>query len=270
MKTFFVLTAFSLSMILSSPATSQENEYVELTKIQFQLIDADTRAIESGKFQGVELAERFSSRGQTWELLQDFNRALKDHNEAVRLAPMSKEIRMARARFSTYDSTIAIADYNEVLKIDPNDPFARLGRGNLFLEGFEFDRALADFNYVIERNQEASTLGYRARCRARIFANKELDLARKDCDHAIAKQPNWDSYFTRALLHIRQNNLDDASKDLDEVEKQMSPNLNIARFARGIIDVRRGRRIEGYARVQQAVSGSGQTIRTYMRYGLAP
>ncbi len=90
--------------------------------------------------------------------MRDYDRAITDYNEAIRLSP--------RANFYTnrgdayqfkkeYDH--AIADYNEALKLDPKFNLAYNNRGAAYKSKGDLDRAIADYEQAVRLNPRDDT-----------------------------------------------------------------------------------------------------------------
>src|SRR5207237_638852 len=98
-------------------------------------IAACTRAIDSGQFQGHELAELHSNRALEYRAKGDHDNSIADYNTAIRLDP-----RFALAFFgrgntwqARRDNDRAIADFSEAIRLDPNYLNAYNNRGTAWL-----------------------------------------------------------------------------------------------------------------------------------------
>lgn len=81
----------------------------------------------------------------------------------------------------------AIADYDESIRLDPKNPNPRNGRGLAWREKREFDRAIADFNEAIRL---APKFGVTYSNRGEVWRLKgDLDRALADQDQAVALDP---------------------------------------------------------------------------------
>ncbi len=84
---------------------------------------------------------------------QDYERAIADFNEAIRLDPKSAVTfhfrGLAYAAKQDYDR--AIADYDEAIRLDPKSATIPVyDRGQAYAAKQDYDRAIADFNEAIK------------------------------------------------------------------------------------------------------------------------
>jgi 2'-5' RNA ligase len=108
-------------------------------------------------------------RGLAFQALGDFESAIRDTNEAIRLgagdgrrtlAEVYANRGAAHLRNSEWD--LAIADFGEALSNDPDQYPVYLNRGQAFIAKHDFEPALADFTRAIQLNPGAAD-GYRYR-----------------------------------------------------------------------------------------------------------
>jgi tetratricopeptide (TPR) repeat protein len=162
-----------------------------------------TRAIQSGRFTGHALALKFSNRGVEWRLKGDYERAIADYDEAIRLDPKYADARYNRCiaynRTQKYD--LALPDCNEAIALGPvanalnatgeeklssdrskSDYYTQ--RGVAYQGRQEIDRAIADYSEALRlypRNVTALDN------RARAYEAKG-DSARAHKDRTAAKR----------------------------------------------------------------------------------
>src|SRR3989454_2518083 len=107
-----------------------------------------TRAIESGDLPHPDLFFAFNNRGNVYASKRDYDRAIRDYTEALRLNPKYAAAFRNRGRALVYkgDYDRAIADYNEAARLDPEDPHALIGRGIAYNAKHQYDLALRDFD----------------------------------------------------------------------------------------------------------------------------
>src|SRR5216117_727816 len=110
-----------------------------------------TRAIESGDLPHPDLFFAFNNRGNAYAGKRDYDRAIRDYSEALRLNPKYAAAFRNRGRALVHkgDYDRAIADYNEAARIDPEDPHALIGRGIAYNAKHQYDLAIRDFDAAL-------------------------------------------------------------------------------------------------------------------------
>jgi tetratricopeptide (TPR) repeat protein len=137
----------------------------------------------------------------------------------------------------------AIDDYNETIRLDPKYAMGFNNRGLAYLRKDRIDRAIADFDMAIRLNPK-----YAMSFVNRAFAYQEKaqwdfdayltegvyeDRAIQDLDEAIRLDPNNASAFrNRGLINSRMQRYDRAIKDLDKAIR-LDPNVAASFSGRG-------------------------------------
>lgn len=100
------------------------------------------------------LSVLLTSRGSAWRQQGDLDRALADHDEAIRLQPGSALLYFNRAItwMSKNDADRAIADFTAAIRLAPGFTLAYRNRGDLLYGKGNFSSAMADYNRVISFN----------------------------------------------------------------------------------------------------------------------
>jgi lipoprotein NlpI len=145
-------------------------------------IAACTRAVASEQLSQEKLAKTFHSRGVEWIGKGDYDRAIADYDEAIRLDPQDPLAYYNRgvAWHGKHDYDRAIADYDQAIRLNPQDPQAYDSRGNAWQAKGDLERAIAEYDDAIRLDpQHARALrnrGY-ARFLRGSFAEAAKDLA---------------------------------------------------------------------------------------------
>jgi len=198
----------------------------------------------------------YNNRGAAYSRKGDFDRAIADYDEAIRLDPRQTLFHTNRinayAHKGDFDTAIAacderirleanavyynnrgvyysevgevdraIADYTEAVRLDPNDAVAYSNRAFAFSGKGELDKALADFQQAIRLEPRLSWayLG-----RGRVYVKKgDLDRAIADFDKAIAIEGDPIAYCSRAEAWARRGNMESALADLAKAAQSDPP-----------------------------------------------
>jgi len=116
-----------------------------------QRIDGCSAVIKAARDKGDKLAEAFNNRGVAYRLKGDYDRAIADYNQAIKLkadfAPAFDNRCWARAVVGILKQ--ALADCNQALRLMPNNAATLDSRAFIFLKMTHFDAAVSDYDAAL-------------------------------------------------------------------------------------------------------------------------
>ena len=185
-STLFVAVAVLLR--LGGAASAQWNEDAQACA---EISDADaalahcTRAIDTGQLSPAGLAITLNNRANAYQNKRDWDRAIADYNEALRLEADSALFRNNRGAAYQHkgDHERALQDYDAAIRLDSTSASAFNNRGRAYHFKENYAQAIRDYDEAIELDPDY----------ALAFYNR--GLARFDQSLYIASVPD----FVRAL-----------------------------------------------------------------------
>ena len=175
-----------------------------------------TALIQAGQNTTETLSVIYNNRGTAFDDKGDYDRAIRDFNEAIRLNPNAETAYYGRGyaykKKGDYDH--AIQDFNEAIHLNPNFERAYYDRGNSYIDKEDYDRAIQEFDEAIRLNPKDA---YAYNNRGVAYARKnDYGHAIQDYNQAILLNPNYTSAYTnRGSAYFAQSNLTAAIADFD-------------------------------------------------------
>src|ERR1700730_6090455 len=153
------------------------------------IIEGCSALIQLGRENQRQLATAFNNRGFAYKLKGDYDRALQDYDQAIRLNHDNANAYNNRGIIykikGEYDR--AIEEYSQAIWLSNNDyPAAFFNRAKAYFAKGQYDRALADFDVVLRFNPKNPD-GLYGRGLAKIKSGK---IAEGTADIAVAKAIN--------------------------------------------------------------------------------
>jgi tetratricopeptide (TPR) repeat protein len=177
-------------------------------------IVACTRAIDSRKFGGHDLALLYSDRGNLLGNRNQLDFAFADYSSAIRLDPAMFGALNNRgnifAHRGQYDD--ALKDFGQAIKVNPKGVASYNNRGIVYKDHGEYDRAIQDFDEAI-RLDPKYTFAFNNRALA--YKHKgDFDHALQDFDQAIQLDSDYlFAYWNRGDLYRDKKEFDRAVPD---------------------------------------------------------
>jgi len=201
-------TKFYYSVSFSGPSTfSQQLDWCsgKNDASTEQQISGCTALIDSGRGNAHGLSEALYNRGNAYAATGDFNRAIADYDQAIRLNP-----------------TMATAFDN---------------RGRAYSEQNQIERAVADYDEAIRLNPN-SAVALHNRCWTRVVIGHLTD-AQSDCNESLRLNPNNAATLgTRGFAYLKAGLFDKAVGDYDAAlqndPKMVGLNKAIVLYGRGL------------------------------------
>lgn len=161
----------------------------------------------------------YSARGEALRLKGNLDRAMADHEEAIRLnaSPESYGNR-ALAWKTKGELDRAIADYDDAILLNPNYAPAYAARGEIHRLKGDFDRSLADLDRAVSLNSKSATFLY---LRGETLRERgALDKAIADFDEALRLLPDLAAvHATRGLAYESKGDWVKARADFERALK---------------------------------------------------
>jgi tetratricopeptide (TPR) repeat protein len=211
----------------------------------------------------------FVNSGNAYRNRDDYDRAIADYTEAIRLDPSLASAYVSRGilRYSRKSYDDAIADYTEAARIDPNHAYIyRFDRGMAYRDKKDYDRAIIDFNEAIRLDPKyiAAYFGRGSAYRGK----KEYDPAIADYTEAIRLDPNVGAYFVRGTAYRDKKDYDRAIADYTEAIR-LSPEYAYLYLGRGTAYRSKKDYDRAIADYTEAIRLSPEDVDAYTNRGLA-
>jgi Flp pilus assembly protein TadD len=230
---FALFAAGIATILLLTPSKDESNCSI----LGDDAIAACSRAIASGSHKDHDLGKLYRTRGLLYWDRSDYDRAIADHGEAIRL--------------------------------DPKDAAAYNDRGVAYRSKGDNDRAMTDFSEAI-RLDPKEPVAYNNRCWTRAIIGRELQEALADCNEALRLDPNLSHPLaTRGLVYLRLERFDNAIVDYDAALKINSRMAN-ALYGRGFVKLKTGDTPGGNDDIGAAKAIQADIAEEFARYGVRP
>jgi tetratricopeptide (TPR) repeat protein len=162
----------------------------------------------------------FLFRGNAWLNKNKYDKAIADYDEAIRLDLKETTAFHNRgiAWFNKSDNDKAIQDFDETIRLDPKCAAAFCIRGDAWVRKDDYDKAIKDLTEAIRLDQKQGI--YYLKRGALWSFKKKYDKAIQDLDRAIRLDPTEaEAYYWRGCAWSAKENNDKANEDFDEARR---------------------------------------------------
>ena len=172
-----------------------------------------------------DFADCYFYRGQAYDRQSNYEKAVADYAEAIKLQPQNIDYYRRRGMTNYYSLEkydAAIADFTEMIRLEPKFSSWYMQRGYAFEKKKDYHRALDDFTRAI--NLESSTgskkVFYGARADLYADALKNHQASITDLTEIIKLDPkDWMGYANRGFVYLQNKNYEKAVADYTEALK---------------------------------------------------
>ena len=181
-----------------------------------QQIDACNKIIALKVFTGEKLATIYFWRAVGWNKKGNYTQVIADASEAIRLHPSVATYNLrGSAYYDKGEDDIAIADFNDALRIGPPSGIIFHNRGNAWRSKGEYAKAITDYDASIKAGPP-SAFSWQNRGISKL-ALGDRDGALADINEAIRLDPTLPQPLTnRAVIWRAKGDLDRAIADTTE------------------------------------------------------
>ena len=204
------------------------------------LVVGDVLKLESREPEAVrhweQVAKARYQRGNAYVMKKEFDLALSDLNEAIRINPRDDRAWTMRGGLflARGEAQRAINDFNEAIRLNPNDYYAVFQRGFAYHSIEEADKAFEDYSRSIALNEKYITAHLN---RGIILYTRrgEFDAAIADFGAALQLGPdNVNALTHRGVAYGAKGDFRSAFADLDHAIA-IAPEFDKARYYRALV-----------------------------------
>jgi len=132
--------------LLSTSAIAADDLHMCIYETGEVAIEACNRAINSGRYQGIDLANAYINRGAEFIRKRDLDRGISDENTAIKMFPQSTLAYTNRGRAYQLKGDLkrALADFTTAINHDRENPSAYINRASVRDQQGDRKSAIAD------------------------------------------------------------------------------------------------------------------------------
>jgi tetratricopeptide (TPR) repeat protein len=231
-------------------------------------ISGCTSLIDARQGTTTTLAIAYNNRGNAYTAKSDYDRAIQDFDQSIKLNPAYiKPLNnrgVAYSRKGEYD--LAIEAFNEAIALNPNYSEAFANRAGAHLKKNEYDRAARDYDSAIGLDPNLKAV-WSGRCWTRAILGA-LQAALEDCNKALQlDSSNAATYDSRGLIYLKTGQVAAAIDDYSSALR-FDPKLASALYGRGLAKLKHGDKAGGDTDIAAAKTIQANIGDDFTRYGV--
>jgi tetratricopeptide (TPR) repeat protein len=199
------------------------------------------------------------------QLREDDEARLKDYGRAIELDPTNTEAWQGRALTYLHrgDTDKAVADFQRLIDDNQDNVRARLALAEALMNVERFEEAGKQLEEAIKMVPDEA-LGYTLRARLKLI-EEDTKAALADLDQAIRLNPqDVIALMIRARVHLVEENIEAAKKDV-ETALLLSPGLIQGILIRSVIAAEEGRMTDAIADIQLLLQDDPENVTWQMQ-----
>ena len=183
----------ALTLLMAMPAAHAANDgktCLQGTDNSDARLEACERYIKSGQARGANLALAYTFRAVIWSHRGDFDRAIEEQSEAIRLVPNDGDMRRNRGIYyaSKREPDRALSDFDDAIRMGSKGAAVYGWRGVAYSQKADYQRAIADLTTAIKLDPRDGWL-YASRGEVYQYSGKHAE-AIADLERALALDPS--------------------------------------------------------------------------------
>jgi len=159
----------------------------------------------------------------------------------------------------------AIHDFDQAIRLNPDDADAFGYRGSAYDQKGDDKRAVQDFNQAIQMNPNSARF-LNSRCWARAILG-DLQLALTDCNKSLRLNSNEATFDSRGLVYLKMKNADAAITDYNAV-LAIDPKVPSSLYGRGLAEHMKGNEFASQADITAAVKLQSDIADQFAKWGV--
>jgi tetratricopeptide (TPR) repeat protein len=226
-----------------------------------------TALIDSSSATAKSRAIAYNNRGNAYIAKGDYDRAILDYNESIKLnADYARAFNNRGVAYQKKgDHDRAIKDFDEAIRLKPDNASAFVNRAKTYWSTGEYDRSARDYGEAIRLKPTLEAV-WNGRCWIYAIMG-ELEAALADCNEALRLERSAATLDSRGLIHLKMGKWDLAIDDYSSALR-LDPKLAGSLYGRGLAKLKTGDTTGGNTDISAAKEIESDIVEQFARYGV--